>query len=62
MQCAQRSTAVSALMAEGADAVRLALAPVSLSAEMAAVRSAAAARSLRAFLQACLWPGLPFWG
>ena len=59
MQCAQRSAAVSASMAEGADDVRLAVAPASLSAEMAVAFSAAAARSLRVFLQACLWPGLP---
>ena len=54
---------MSALMAEGAEAVRLAVAPASLSAEVAeAVFSSAAARSLRVFLQACLWPGLRLLG
>ena len=62
MQCAQRSTAASALMPDGAEDVRLAVAPASFSAEVTAVvLSAAAARSLRVFLQACLWSGLPFY-
>ena len=64
MQCAQRSTpsALIADDADGADNVRLAVVPASLTAEVVAVLSAAAVRSLRVFLQACLWPGLRLLG